>query len=417
MRTSLSNEYSAMLQCLNLGVRPEELRAVLSSPLDWERMMTTSAQLSLAPYLYSRLKTQGVLEVVPQKFRDSWRGGFLWLQAENMKRFVHVQRVLTTFDDEHIPTIVLKGAALASLVYPSLGCRAMADVDLLLLKQDLLRGEQILETLGFQADEKSLAKRSKQWWRDCHHHIIPYMSQDGSVLIELHHHIIEVDNPVCLPIEGLWDRSMLAQINAVPCRVLAPDDMLLHLCCHLSASDYFLGRLRGLCDIAQIIAKYKEELDWERLFENAKAFGIQKHLYYSLWLARECVGAEIPSEIFQKLEGLKKVGMLKDGTFKLLIHRAIFNYDYHKHPLCNRAMQDTCVVWLSQQNRFEKIKALSRRPFRRFREAALYHEGSLGRQSLNHPFPMYIRYLGYLFRKILWISPTRNTEDSPHAKK
>ena len=50
---------------------------------------------------------------------------------------------------EGLPVVVLKGAALAELVYQHIGLRTMADVDLLVEKKNLDKAGSILERLGY----------------------------------------------------------------------------------------------------------------------------------------------------------------------------------------------------------------------------------------------------------------------------
>ena len=397
VKTILTKEAKVLLQCCDFGAKPEDLRLVLSSPLDWERLTTQAAQLSLGPYLYMRLKEQNVLDAPPETFGQNLKGGFLWSQSENMKRFAKVQQILQALSEANIPVIVLKGAAVASLVYPHLGCRPMGDIDLLIRKPHLDKAEEILEALGFQADEQT---HSKQWFREFHHHLAPYISRDRSLTIELHHHIVPLADPVKIPINVLWDRAVQTSIANVPCRVLSPEDMIIHACHHLSASNQFLGQLRGLCDVAHIIRHYKDSLDWTMLCDHVKEFGLAKHAYYSLWLAKTCIEAPVPSDVLQTLASAGNVASIKDWLFKFLIRRAILIFEANQHLFYLWALQDTCSELLSQRDWSKKCQFIYQRKIGRFKAFAQSHAQSAGSQRVRDSMILcYARYVAHLVKK------------------
>ena len=59
--------------------------------------------------------------------------------------------ILDAFQDAGIQTLVLKGAALAHLVYPHPGLRVMRDVDILVSKSEARRAQARLAEMGFDA--------------------------------------------------------------------------------------------------------------------------------------------------------------------------------------------------------------------------------------------------------------------------
>lgn len=396
MKPSLSNELLTLGAILNQHIPREELRAILSSPLDWEAILTDSAQLSIAPFLYSHLKNLNLLEAVPKTFRDACRGGLFWLQAENMKRFVRVQSVLESFHTQHIPVIVLKGAALAELVYPSLGCRAMGDVDLLVHKQDLDKAEGILEELGYRELEQELCP---QWYKDFHHHRAPRISQDGNLIIELHHHIIPLNDPVHIPISEFWERALPTHIAGRPCLVFSPEDLLIHLSHHLSASNHFIGQLRGLCDISQVVNRYSQNIDWNQLIKTGIYYEIQKHLYYSLWLAKHHTGTEIPGQVFQQLKNSFTGGKAQDWVFKFLIQQAVFIHDSFQHPVYVWFLQDICREWLSHPKSKIRLSIFYQRAIHRFRKYSVSHDQIYSQQSGHSLILIYLRYAWHLLKK------------------
>jgi hypothetical protein len=200
-----------------------------------------------------------------------WRGPSGWVQflaeqkAHTAGRFRRMQQLLQHLDgaarDAGIGFIPLKGAALhASGVYTP-GERPMADLDLLVRKEESQRAVQMLGALGFHETYRT--------WR----HLV--FEQPGSgvpvalgehvsngIKIELHCEIRDV-----LPVHDL-DLSELVfparpqpGLNAYPSRVA----LLMHLLMHAAGTMSFRElRLLQLHDVARLSASMKEE-DWEQV--------------------------------------------------------------------------------------------------------------------------------------------------------
>ena len=77
--------------------------------------------------------------------------------------------------------------------------------------------------------------------------------------------------------------------------VLSHEDLLLHLAMHLTMAAGFVGHVRTLSDIAEVCRRHGDAIDWSLLVAHACAYGLWKPLYHSLRLARELVGADVPS--------------------------------------------------------------------------------------------------------------------------
>ena len=215
-----------------------------------------------------------------------------------MKVYAELKTVLTALTGEGLSVVVLKGAALAELVYRHIGLRTMADVDLLVEKESLDKAGAILERLGFLSNE---GYRDKEWYREHHHHMVPYVSSDSSMTIEIHWHIIERTALMDLPIDQLWAHAQSVRIASVPCLALSVEHMLLHVALHLSGPNRFLGQLRGLYDVAELLRRFGHELNWAELLRMAALADAHKYLYIVLCLVRDALGAPVPVEVLRQL--------------------------------------------------------------------------------------------------------------------
>jgi hypothetical protein len=311
-----------LLACLRKGTDPDDLGTLLGGEVDWLRLLADAMHYGVDPLVYHALETDAGRAAVPRGVMDRLARAYYQHAALNGRLYAELRRILTACARAGIPTIVLKGAAIAEQVYGNVALRPMRDLDLLVRQQDVKAADDLLRRLRYRPDE---SYRSGAWYLNHHHHLAPYRSSDGRVVVELHGHIVPPGAPVRVPVEDLWRRARPASIASTPTLVLAPRDFLLHLCLDVSCLDRFVGKLRTLCDIAAWVARCGDEIEWLLLLEDARDYRAERFVYYPLWLARSLVRAEIPPYVLRDLESSIRRPSLEDLCLKLTTRRAVLS--------------------------------------------------------------------------------------------
>ena len=275
----LKREDKLLLECLTAkdsngsAFGPKRLTAS-----DWDLVVQQAVKHGVAPLLYQRLKGLGSSASVPGRVVERLRKVYLSTVAINMRVYDELTRVLGILKNDGIPVIVLKGAYLAERVYGNIGLRAMCDVDLLVRKQDLSTAQRRLMEAGYYPHNNRLPL-DIHW--SIEHNIVP---------------------PLPIDEEGLWQRAQPASIAGVEVLVLSREDLLLHLCLHLSFHHLFgFAGVRTLYDIRETIRHYKTTMDWDELKGRAREWRAGKAINLALLLAKELVSAEVPDGVLTAL--------------------------------------------------------------------------------------------------------------------
>jgi len=287
---------------------------------DWKGVLRAATDLGVAPLVYSTVKSAASPASVPTDVIEPLARSYYQQAAQNGRLYGELRKVLTAAAQAAIPVIVLKGAAIAERVYGNIALRPMRDLDLLVRREDLEAMNRLLHGLNYVHDE---SYRPAAWYREHHHHLAPYRRPGGYATLEVHHHIVPSTAPVRIPIEDLWRRAQRASIASTPTLVLAPADLVLHFCIELSCVDCFVGKLRTLCDIAATIECHGDAFDWNLFLEQSADYNAERFVYYSLWLARRLVDADVPAEILQRLERSIPRRSLQDSLLKFVIRSAV----------------------------------------------------------------------------------------------
>jgi len=289
---SVAPETQLLLDCLRTDTaRPNADLLVHSSTANWATLLEQAALYDVVPLLYYRLKTLGPGLTIPVDVEQELRDAYQHSTWRNMRLYHELGQVLSALRDNDIPVIVLKGAYLARVVYPSIALRSMCDVDLLVRGSYLSAVERCLFEMGCVRSGRSTMSGHRN-----------YRTPVQGLLVEVHWQIMSMGSPFTLSVDGLWARAEPIVLCGVPVAVLSAEDLLLHLCLHAGFRHGFEVGLTVFCDIAEIIRHYGSELDWALLKARARQWGAARCVYLTLRLAQELLGTPIPARMLRSLE-------------------------------------------------------------------------------------------------------------------
>lgn len=203
-----------------------------------------------------------------------------------------VGKTVEALAEANIPLLVLKGAALAQLVYDDAARRPMRDVDLLVRRTDARRACEILWHLGFTRSERPTARG---------HHHLPAMlkTEDGTtIVIELHHELLP-RTPFVAPMvyDDLLPTAQAFEWAGLTLQTLGREDMIWHVYAHAFVINTLSPGipLVSIADLVHATEAWVDLLDWDALRRRyrrmVRALPLVHHL--TPWSARvaEALGA------------------------------------------------------------------------------------------------------------------------------
>ena len=265
---------------------------------DWQRIVELAQKQSVAPMLYARLKERGITPspAAAQQLREI----YLANAARNTRLLHEVGNIFRALQAADIPVIPLKGAMLAEAVYGNIALRQIGDVDLLVKPVDLKKALDVLRTLGY-APKHPFEIESER--RISQH--MPQLSKRGGVTLDLHWTIVNPRYNVHFDdndLDQVWSRANPVKIGGVQVLMFSPMDLLWHLCLHASVQHRFddIG-LRGFWDMALVIRRYGDQIDWEQFTRRVNQWGIANGVHLALQLTEEWTGVAVPAPVMRSL--------------------------------------------------------------------------------------------------------------------
>jgi hypothetical protein len=186
-----------------------------------------------------------------------------------------------------VPTIVLRGAALAETAYSDPALRHCHDIKLFVPMEDVARAARALAARGFGPSRRTRGAG-----------IDSTLLHRSGLPLRLHGRLFRLPQ-YDVPFEDVWTRSRTESIAEVPVRVPAPADHLLHIFGHASYSSS-RSSLRWVCDAWSLVADARA-LEPELLLVGAVEYRLALPATVGLgYLARE-LEAPVRPELLRDL--------------------------------------------------------------------------------------------------------------------
>jgi len=274
---------------------------------EWIEIIDLAAKQHIMPYLYYHLKEISALSLVPAESRDILHRSFKQSILRNMALIAEFRRIADALAQKGIPVIGLKGLQLIQDgIYPHIGLRFMRDIDLLVPANRIKDAYKCSVELGYKC-EKTI---TEQDFSMPHHHLHQQFHPQKQIILELHRCLTEEKN---IDMDQLWGnaRALNAQQYSM---FFDTEDLLLHLCLHISYNDLFKIDLRHYLDIYMVLQN--RVIDCERFLHRSQTMRLTKGVLLVLDITSRLFRYELPSKLNN--------AMVRDAVHEELIKQAIY---------------------------------------------------------------------------------------------
>jgi hypothetical protein len=255
------------------------------------RFLEAAGRHGVLPLVARQLR-RGILTKAPEIVQEALARGAVRQAAVEQRLAAEARRVMEALADAGVPSLLMKGTALAYTHYPHPCLRPRADTDLLVQRGDVATASRMLETLDYEAlnvaqGELVLHQRS-------------YARTDRLGV----RHIYDVHWKIAAPkiVADLvrWD-ELHARARPVPAlgdhaRALGDAHALLLACVHRLAHHYDSDSLIWLYDI-HLLAASLDETQVRQFMRLTAAEAAGSMCARSLALAHERFGTALPAEL------------------------------------------------------------------------------------------------------------------------
>jgi hypothetical protein len=306
------------------AARDEAVRAAAAPSIDWTLVARIAHRHRVEGLAWNALRDAGV--AVPDEAAGPLRAAAARIARQNLELTAESLRLARLLEDAGIRFLFVKGVALGTLVYGSVGPKMGWDIDLLVPPTSIEAAAALLEAAGYRLDLPS-GPRARQGLALFHRHWKEsvWKSADGAFTVELHTAL--ADHPALLP--GLGTGSPVQPVEVAKGRflpTLATDELFAYLTVHGASSAWF--RLKWIADVAAWLAA-APPAEIERLYRRSQQLGAGRAPAQALLLCQRLFGTPLPPALAAELGADRTNRWLLAVALRMLAGRTVATELHH----------------------------------------------------------------------------------------
>jgi hypothetical protein len=275
------------------------IAGLLAQPIDWLRLSDLAALHGVVGLVRRKLAALDLQSCVPAPAWQAMDAAATQIAFDAMLHLRETAGMAAALEQAGIQPLLLKGQALADLLYDDPLIRPASDIDLLIWRDEVEIAQEALAAIDY-------APQSRQWLnRQLAHGYHISLGREvwsgRAVLLELHWDL-GGRNLFGYDLAAWRSRSQPFVLSGAPAPLqrFSPEDQLLHLALHMRKHRY-VG-LRWLVDVAELLRRFQATLDWGYVTGAARQAGLTVLLYTSLTLAQRLLAAPVDPAVLARLE-------------------------------------------------------------------------------------------------------------------
>lgn len=282
----MDNNQRQLLDCISAAIHGDKISIPSDNNINWTKVLEQAYSHNVEALLYSSL---GKTKELNEKLFNDVKKNTIITALQQIKHIQQLEKVFKEFNDNNVVIVGLKGIVLREL-YPRPEFRTMSDSDLLVHKDDLERGKQLLLKLGYMEDgcsKNHLSFKHKKFLPLDLHWTLEDKREKGAA---------DFDNEV-------WENIIEIPVGNTKGLSLSWEDTLVHLLMHMAGHTVNNGfGIRQLCDVVLVIEKKGHRIDWKSFHEKIKSIGIEKFTIAVFITCKELFKIKVPNEIIKNMK-------------------------------------------------------------------------------------------------------------------
>lgn len=261
----------------------------------WEAIINDAAEHRVTSLLYKWLKRSDLAGRLPASAATRLERQYVDLVARNMLLSSELANIVRAFGERRLACVPLRGPALAARLYGDITARPMGDLDLLVRKEELSDVATILRTLGFREMDR------RSGFAQAYSYTLKFLKdRHGWIIVEPHWSIAYPPFVDQVDMQQVWERCVRGRVGGVETWLLGREELLLHLCLHLTHADRS-APLLWFYEVDKLLREEQDAFDWSRILSLAGRAGLGLLLCHALRRVGRLFATPIPEQVLAQL--------------------------------------------------------------------------------------------------------------------
>lgn len=288
------------------------IAALVNARIDWRGFLDLAANHGVRLLAYRALQ-MACWERVPSDIQSEMQQTCQSLTGKNLFLTGELLRIATEFKAAAIPATVMKGPAIAEMVYGDLALREFSDLDLLIREADFSRALELLQRLSYQPVWKYENSKVLRFLRHVGEYAVA--SDLSQTEVDLHWRVATKATALSPSVSDFPSGFRPVQIAGSTVMSFSPQDLPLYLAAQGGWDQWC--ELRRICDVAEFLRGYPH-IEWEPSLAAARRLGGLRSMLTGLTLASRLLDAELPASVSSRIHADPRVSELAERTIRNL---------------------------------------------------------------------------------------------------
>ena len=298
---------SYIIKNLNYSLRGNKMDIPINTQINWNELIEECRQHQISSLLYYGI-SKNSLKSIDNNIVENWKKETFMSGVYQINHIKQISKVLSIFNENNIPVIVLKGLVVREL-YPKSELRTMCDADILVHEEDLDNVINIIKEEGYIEYSRN------------NFHIA---FSKGNSLIEVHWTLVNEDmfDGISEFKDEIWRNAVEVNVGDSMALSMCDEDLLIYLCLHMANHIKNSGfGIRQICDVFLTVEKKSNNINWSSFIDKAKILGIYKFSLSIFAMCNKLFEMNIPKEIEVEVKiDEKYFNLLLDNIFSSGVH-------------------------------------------------------------------------------------------------
>ena len=324
----------------------EKIIYLLDEELNWDYLIYEALKHHVMPLLYFNLNSI-CSEKIPEGVMDKLRYYFDYNTRRNSMLSRELIQILKLLKEHNIIAIPYKGPEMAAQIYGNQALRQFNDIDLFLLKMDIVKAKEILNLHGYKLKYNFNNKAEETYLKYFHEYALFNEKKGITLDLNWRFSFLIYSFPVDLGSNSdIFEITAPVDFNNLRTLNIRNEFLILILCIHIAGHQW--TKLYLICDIFELFQS-TNKIDYQLLLNRSKDMGIKRILLINFLLIQELYNLKLPKKISDEINDDKKIKK---------ISKKIANNMFNEN---NRNFINELTLRFKTRERFQdKIKDITR---------------------------------------------------------
>ena len=288
------------------------------SSIDWEHLISLALIHRNIPCLHHNLiKNHG--QFVPSQSQTALIDYIRLHQSRVLRMTFELLRILNILKQANVLALPYKGPLLSLLAYGDSTLRSFDDLDILVSDEDYFKVRTILQQHGYITPPYiALSDEDEDRFR-YYFGEYPMVREKNGICLDIHRRPLgNGDLTLFGDLPQLWNRLITITIAGKEIQTFSHSDLLIYLCLNGFKDGWEI--LRSVCDVAGILQRQAEHLEWDYIFPEARKLKIDRIVGFGILLAHKLLEAPVPDEVLAQIKRDRSTTWLVDRICRKFKH-------------------------------------------------------------------------------------------------